>query len=145
MSRPRRLRRVAAVTSVNTEPDDAGGTTEWSPGPGRATGVGSLPGTDVREAVRVVLGELPALPHLPELPGRGPGADMVGRAVGLLPGLHADVQPAGWRLVDLPGRDERRAVSWLGEDLDALEELAAGVEGPLKLQACGPVTLAASL
>nr|WP_231134378.1 methionine synthase [Motilibacter deserti] len=70
---------------------------------------------------------------------------MVGRAVGLLSGLHGDVQPAGWRLVDLPGRDERRAVSWLGEDLDAAEELAEGVEGPFKVQACGPLTLAASL
>ena len=30
----------------------------------------------------MVAGELPALPHIVELPDRGVGADMVGRAVG---------------------------------------------------------------
>ena len=43
---------------------------------GSATGIGSMPGTDIAEAQRVVLGELPDLPHLPELPARGPGADL---------------------------------------------------------------------
>ena len=40
-----------------------------------ASGVGSHPGDDQRdfdEAVRLVLGELPDLPYLPEVPGRGP-------------------------------------------------------------------------
>ena len=60
-----------------------------TPAPGarpraRATGVGSLPGTDPREAAAEVIGELPDLPHLPELPGRGIGADMVGRTAALL-------------------------------------------------------------
>ncbi len=45
----------------------------WPWPAGRATGIGSLPGTDIAEAQRVVLGELPDLPHLPELPARGPG------------------------------------------------------------------------
>ncbi|WP_245734475.1 hypothetical protein [Nocardioides exalbidus] len=39
-----------------------------------ATGVGSMPGTTdegYAEAVRVVLGELPDLPHVPEVPGAG--------------------------------------------------------------------------
>ena len=49
----------------------------WPAGP--ATGVGSLPGTDVREARRSSSSALPELPHLPELPARGPGADMIGR------------------------------------------------------------------
>ena len=80
------------------------------PAPGWATGVGSLPGTDPREAAAVVAGELPDLPHLPELPGRGPGADMVGRtAARCCVDLHVDLQPSGWRLVDRPGMDERRA------------------------------------
>ncbi|MDP9396635.1 MAG: methionine synthase [Actinomycetota bacterium] len=112
---------------------------------GSATGVGSLPGTDVREATRLVLGELPDLPHLPELPARGPGADLVGRAAALLVDLHVDLQPAGWRLVDKPGRDERRARSYLEQDLDALEEAAEGYAGPLKVQVAGPWTLAATL
>ena len=52
--------------------------------PGRVTGMGSWPGTSAREAVRAVrdlLGD--GVPHVPELPARGPGADMVGRTVGL--------------------------------------------------------------
>ena len=79
-----------------------------------ATGIGSLPGEDVAEAVRVVLGELPDLPHLPELSGRGAVAGMVGRALAVLADLDADLQPAGWRLTGStgsPGLDQRRARS----------------------------------
>lgn len=112
---------------------------------GAATGTGSLPGEDPREAVRVVLGELPDLPHLPELPARGPGADMVGRGATLLVDLPVDLQPSGWRLVDRPGRELRRAADLLARDLDALEEAADGCAGPVKLQAAGPWTLAATL
>ena len=104
-----------------------------------------MPGTDAREAARTVTGSLEALPHLPELPARGPGADMVGRSLGLLVELFARVEPSGWRFGDHPGRDTRRARSWLGEDLDALEEYTQGRTGPLKLQAVGPWTLAASV
>jgi len=112
---------------------------------GSATGVGSLPGEDVREAVRLVLGELPDLPHLPELPARGPGADLTGRAAGLLVDLHAEVTPSGWRFVDRPGRDARRAAALLAEDLDALEEFAGEYAGPLKVQVAGPWTIAATV
>ena len=105
---------------------------------GVATGVGSMPGTLAREAATLVFGELPELPHLVELPERGPGADLVGRGAGLLVDLHVDLQPSGWRLVDRAGLDERRAVSWLDEDLDALEEAAQGWTGPLKVQVAGP-------
>jgi len=112
---------------------------------GYATGVGSLPGTHPHEAVAIVLGELPDLAHLPELPARGPGADMVGRATGLLVDLHVDLQPSGWRVVARPGADERRATSYLLQDLDALEEAAQGYAGPLKVQVAGPWTLLAAL
>jgi methionine synthase II (cobalamin-independent) len=110
-----------------------------------ATGVGSMPGTDAREAARTVTGSLEALPHPPELPARGPGADMIGRSLGLLVELYARVEPSGWRFGDHPGRDTRRAHSWLGEDLDALEEFTQEYTGPLKVQAVGPWTLAASV
>ena len=113
--------------------------------PGAASGVGSLPGEDPREAVRLVLGELPGLPHLPELPARGPGADLLGRTAALLVDLPVDLQPSGWRLVARPGRDLARARDLLARDLDALEEGAAGYPGPLKVQAAGPWTLAAGL
>lgn len=113
--------------------------------PGAATGVGSLPGTDVVEAVRTVLGELPDLPHLPELPARGPGADLIGRGSAFLVELPVDLQPSGWRFVDRPGRDLRRALDLLERDLDGLTELAEGYTGPLKVQAAGMWTLAASV
>jgi methionine synthase II (cobalamin-independent) len=92
-----------------------------------------------------VLGELTELPHLPELPARSAGATMTGRAVAVLAGLGADLQPAGWRLTDAPGRDQRRARSLLSQDLDVLEEQAQGYRGPLKLQVAGPWTLAATV
>ena len=113
----------------------------------RATGVGSLPGTDPVEAARVVLGELPELPHLPELPARGQHADLAGRGSALLADLPVDLQPAGWRLVPRPSRDGRRARDLLARDLDALEEVADAVGAPprLKLQATGPWTLASLL
>jgi methionine synthase II (cobalamin-independent) len=114
-------------------------------GVGVATGVGSLPYQDRDEAARVVMGELPDFPHLFELPGRGAGSDMFGRTAALLVDLHVDLQPAGWRLVDRSGRDERSAVSALRADLDALEVAAYGYTGPLKAQITGPWTLAAGL
>lgn len=113
--------------------------------PGSASGAGSMPGTDPLQAVRVVLDELPDLPHLPELPGRGPGADMIGRAAAMLTDLPAETTPDGWRLAARPGRDLQRARDYLAWDLDALEEAAAGYQGPLKIQVAGPWTLAASL
>ncbi len=112
---------------------------------GAATGVGSLPGTDPFEASRLVLGELPDLPHLPELPGRGPGSDLIGRGAALLTDIHVELPPSGWRLTARPGLDERRARDLLQQDLDALEVAASGYVGPLKLQSAGPWTLAAGL
>ena len=112
---------------------------------GVATGIGSMPGTDPVAAARLVRDELPDLPHLVELPGRGPSAGLVGRTAGLLVDLPVDLQPAGWRLVDRPGADQRRAVSTLRQDLDVLDEVFEGYDGPLKLQVGGPWTLAAML
>jgi methionine synthase II (cobalamin-independent) len=112
---------------------------------GAATGVGSMPGEDIAEAVSVAFGECPDLPFLPELPARGVGADVIGRGAALLAGLHVDLQPAGWRLVDRGGLDERRARSLLSRDLDALEEHAGSYAGPLKVAAAGPWTLAATV
>ncbi|WP_165985816.1 methionine synthase [Streptomyces sp. YIM 98790] len=120
-----------------------GGAFPWEPG--TATGVGSMPGTDIRETVRVVTGAVEGLPFLPELPGRGPGADMTGRTAGLLAEMYVQREPSGWRIADRPGRDTRRAAAWLRQDLDTLEEFTQGFTGPLKLQAVGPWTLAAAV
>jgi methionine synthase II (cobalamin-independent) len=113
-----------------------------------ATGVGSMPGDDqpaYDEAVRVVLGELPDLPHLPEVPGRGATASMTGRALAVVAELGADLQPAGWRLTDAPGVDQRRARSLLAQDLDTLAEAAEEYAGAFKAQVAGPWTLAATV
>ena len=109
-----------------------------------ATGVGSLPGTDVRQAAASVFGELP-WPHVPELPGRGPGSDLVGRTGALLVDLPLETSAGCWRMASRPGRDLRRSAALLSEDLDAVEEAGQGFVGPLKLQVAGPWTLAAGV
>lgn len=114
----------------------------------RATGIGSWPGANRGIALRVVRdvltgGEDPGIPYLPELPDRGPGADLVGRGAGLLAGLAVDLQPSGWRLVDAPGRDAERTRALLRGDLDEAAEMFDGYDGALKVQAAGPWTLAA--
>ena len=104
-----------------------------------------MPGTDPAEAMRVVAGELPDFPHLPELPDRGPGADLTGRTAALLIEIPVEVTPRGWRLAERPGRDLARARTMLSSDLDVMEEVLDGFRGPLKIQLCGPWTLAATL
>lgn len=99
-------------------------------------------------AIRLVfdgLGGAPGVPYLPELPARGVGADLAGRGLALLVDLVAEVAPSGWRVADRPGRDHARALSHLRRDLDQLEEGTQGYEGPLKVQAVGPWTLAATV
>lgn len=124
------------------------------------SGIGSWPGTDIREAATIVRdllaaldtregesgdGGVTGLPYLPELPDRGPGGDLIGRTAALLVELPVDLQPMGWRLVDRPGRDLARTEALWREDLDVLAELYDGYDGRLKLAVAGPWTLAASL
>ena len=104
-----------------------------------------MPGTNPAEAMRVVAGELPDFPYLPELPDRGPGADLTGRTAALLIEIPVEVTPRGWRLAERPGRDLVRARNMLSSDLDVMEEALDGFRGPLKIQLCGPWTLAATL
>ncbi|WP_375481211.1 methionine synthase [uncultured Mycobacterium sp.] len=116
-----------------------------------ASGNGSWPGDSPRQAAEVVVGELAdALAHIVELPARGVGADMIGRAGALLIDVAIDTVPRGYRIAARPGAVMRRAASLLDEDIDALEEAweKAGLRGsgrPVKVQAAGPVTLAAEL
>ena len=115
-----------------------------------ATGLGSWPGTDPAEAARIIRGELgePNLPHLAELPDRGAGSDPVARTAGLLEELFIDLQPHGWRLVDRPGQDHRRAVSTLRTDLNVLADVVGAEDRPgshFKVQLRGPMSLAANL
>jgi len=116
-----------------------------------ASGVGSWPGVGARQAAEVVVGELAhALAHIVELPARGVGADMLGRAGALLIDVAIDTMPRGYRIAARPGAVTRRAVSLLDEDMDALEEAweTAGLRGGgrmVKVQAPGPITLVAGL
>jgi methionine synthase II (cobalamin-independent) len=114
------------------------------------TGIGSWPGTSAREAAEIVVGELHRLPHLVELPARGIGADLIGRAGALLVDITIDTVPRGYRVAGGRSAVTRRAVSLLAEDIDALEEAweKAGLRGSertVKVQAPGPITLAAQL
>src|SRR5690242_19870164 len=104
-----------------------------------------MPGTNPAEAMRVIAGELPEFPHLPELPARGPGADLTGRTAALLVDIPVEVSPRGWRLAERPGRDLSRARTMLSSDLDVMEEVLDGYRGALKVQLCGPWTLAATV
>ncbi len=110
------------------------------------TGVGSWPGSDPRRASEIVVGEL-QLPHLVELPDRGVGADLIGRSGALLVDIAIDTSTRGYRIVARPGAVMRRAASLLDEDLDALEEVWEKTGGgpAVKVQAPGPITLAAAL
>jgi methionine synthase II (cobalamin-independent) len=116
-----------------------------------ASGTGSWPGTAARPAAEIVVGELgAAMAHVVELPARGVGSDIIGRAGALLIDVAIDTVPRGYRVASRPGAVTRRAVSLLDEDIDALEEAweTAGLKGsgrPVKVQAPGPITLAAEL
>ncbi len=111
------------------------------------TGIGSMPGEDLETSLKVVLDALAhdrGLPFLPELPARGVASGMVGRTLALIEGIGVDLQPAGWRLTDAAGVDQRRARSRLDQDLDVLEEQTQGYDGAFKVQVTGPWTLAAT-
>ncbi|WP_423181829.1 hypothetical protein [Arthrobacter sp. NyZ413] len=115
-----------------------------------ATAPGPWPGTDALEAQRIIRGELgsPHLPFLAELPDRGVGSDPLGRTASLLVELAVDVQPHGWRLVDRPGKDQRRAASALASDINVLADVAGSEDTSaeaLKIQLRGPMSLAAGL
>ncbi len=111
----------------------------------RVTAAGSLPGSDFRGSLGAMTDLLPDMLPLPELPLRGVGSSMVGRALGLIDGLAFDLQPAGWRLTSGADAEHRRARSQWRFDLDDAEELLQGFEGVLKVAVAGPWTLAASV
>ncbi|WP_314710337.1 hypothetical protein [Propionibacterium acidifaciens] len=109
------------------------------------TALGSFAGHDYAACCRAVLGELVGRAPMPELPARGPGADMIGRAASLLPGLPVDLQPSGWRLAQGPSLIGRRARRMLGDDREIFVEHLADWPGTPTLTVAGPLTLAARL
>ncbi len=133
------------IEVVDTAPEEPARPVElWPEGIG--TGIGSLPGTDPAEASAIVTGETPGMPALPELPDRGVGADMIGRTLGLLVDIAAEVVPTGWRVTARPGRDHRRARDLMQVDLDAFHDACDRIRPSwVKVAAVGPWTLAASV
>lgn len=111
----------------------------------RVTAAGSLPGEDFRGALAAMAEALPDVLPLPELPARGVGSDMIGRALGLVGDLSFDLQPAGWRLTAHSDAAHRRAKAQWRRDLDDAEELLQGFDQTLKVGVAGPWTLAATV
>lgn len=107
--------------------------------PPTAFGLGPLPGTNVAQAADVVLSESP-LPHIPQLPDRGVGSDLIGRTAALLP-IPIARGPRGWRVAARASGDADR----MQRDLDQLEELWHGKADTVKVQLAGPFTLATEI
>ncbi|MFV0452306.1 MAG: methionine synthase [Propioniciclava sp.] len=111
----------------------------------RITGTGSLPGTDIEAATRLVGQACPDLIPFPELPARGPHAAMVGRSLALLAGLDAGYEAGEWRIAATPGPELRRARQTWRDDLERFQEASQGQEGTVKIGIAGPVTLSATV
>ncbi|WP_408910731.1 methionine synthase [Corynebacterium gottingense] len=104
-----------------------------------AFGLGPMPGTDLAQAADVVLSET-VLPHIPQLPERGVGADAIGRTAALLE-IPIGRGPRGWRVA----ARERGDADRMARDLDMLEEAWHGKVDTVKVQLVGPFTLAAEV
>lgn len=118
----------------------------------RVTMAGSWPGRHQLEAQKMAYDVLDgagtgvlALPYLAETPGRGPGSDMIGRAVGMLVDMPADLSSFGWRLAGGMGREVLTSQRMARGDADTFAEVLGEEPSLIKVQVCGPWTLAASL
>ena len=131
------MRPVEAPSPAAVEPPTVPG--------GVVTGLGAIDTVDPRLAARIAIQEAPDLPHVPELPLRGPWAQPLGRLGALLVDLPVELEAGRWRLASGGGRDLRRARAMVGEDLDAVEEQWNGYSGMAKLQVLGPLSAAATL
>lgn len=118
----------------------------------RVTMAGSWPGHHQLEAQKMAYDVLDgsgsgvvALPYLVETPDRGPGSDMVGRAVGMLVDMPADLSSFGWRLAGGRGREVVSSQRMARGDADTFAEVLGEEPSLVKVQVCGPWTLVASL
>ena len=117
--------------------------------PGAATGVGSLPHRSAREAVRFAMAEYD-VPAIPSLPRRCPAEGMIAQAVVGINGVTAGqygsiaVDPAA---VDpyAPVITDIATDSFAGLRRFLEHAVDIGLEGPVKWQFVGPVTLGVAL
>ena len=115
---------------------------------GTASGIGSLPHRNAREAAEFALRITPELPCIPTLPKLSPAEGMIAQAVVGIRGI--SVGQYGSLLVDADRIDPDEMVT---TDFDhgaytglrAFLEVAHGYEGPIKWQFTGPVTLGLAL
>lgn len=110
----------------------------------RAYGLGPLPGVSLIDAADMVVSETGGLPHLPQLPARGLGADAVGRTASLLEWIYVDRGPRGWVMSQRPQPQGRAARELLDRDLDVCQA-TWGSLAEVKVQVLGPWSLAARL
>ena len=116
---------------------------------GLATGIGSLPHDDAREAAEFVLDRQPRLPAAPSLPRRSPVEGMIPQAAWGIAGVV--VLPDGSLLVDESVIDPELPLTESGLDgepfvgLRTFLEAATGRVAPFKIQITGPVTLGLAL
>lgn len=110
----------------------------------RATSLGSMPGTDLREATRIVAEVQPDVLAWPEVPARDAASAMIGRSLGLLE-LPANLGAEGWRLASGKDAAQLRAERWWRHDLDDFEELTQQQGATVKIAVAGPWTLATSV
>lgn len=110
-----------------------------------AFGVGEVTAATFAEACDIVISETGDLPHIPQLSGRGPWYDSVGRTTALVDGLHTDIRSRGWVVTPRGSRAATRAKDALDRDLDQLEELWPSHVDAIKVHALGPWSLAVKL
>lgn len=110
----------------------------------RVAGLGSMPGSDFREATRMVAELTPELLAWPELPQRDAASEMIGRTLGLLD-QPCNLSPDGWRLASRADAAQQRAARWWRHDMDDFDELTEGHQGTVKVALAGPWTLATAV
>lgn len=125
-----------------------------------ATGVGSLPLTNPREACGLIFHHLPEAPHWPQLPKAGPHEGMIDQFLEGMPGIIEEEGKAYLRALEPYEEWEQFYQSYEGGDLEAfaigaeraqgltafLEEIGRREPPPfIKGQVTGPVTLGLSL
>lgn len=116
-------------------------------GIGTATSIGSLPHLDAHDAARFELRHHPRLPAAPSLPARDPREGMLAQVLAGVPGVTLDGEANLTVDTDALGRGEpapridETGHAGLLAFLDAIAER----DGPYKLQATGPVTVAMAL
>jgi methionine synthase II (cobalamin-independent) len=99
-----------------------------------ATGIGSLPHTEAREACELVLQALPQIPFWPQLPKRSAGENMYGQYSENLPGLTVEGERMFIHTPEDFSAIEKFYEHFLSEDFDFFSISQSHAEGFYQLQ-----------